>query len=357
MSDTKILKEYIRAVIEEEGDGGGDGDGGYGDYGYGGGYGGGGGGGMYGYGVSDDFFKDIWNAFVDPLKAAGGAFERLSSDIQKLAGVTSEMIMSAIIPGKIADFEKYDQEEQARLANIKDKYDDVFKRTDAHLFTGDAALMGFLFAPHEYLTTRLFKKSPEVALDAIEGLVGGNPSVLAITTPLKKQLIGLRKYGRMARGPTSPDFNPNESIVKTNPIIEEGIFDSVKKALSKLLNNNTIKKAIENSSIVKQMQRDAEEYVKSWNSQVLDMAKDALELEDTQKLDKLTGGKFTDAVDKAGGPKQEKIVAKLSTASTKKGLKDFYTKEIKKKVKQLPDGENHPLAKHYLNTIKQIEAM
>ena len=351
------LRVYIKAVLKEE-DGGGDGggfDGGYGgDWG---GYGGGGHGYAYGRGISDDFFTDIWNAFVDPLKATAAFTERFSSKIQNIAGKMAESIMAIALPGYSADYEKYDQEEQERLDAIHEKYKEVFARTEANLFTGDAALMAFLYAPHQYLTTRLLKHSPDAALDIINVLGGNNPAVTGFVDRAKDFTKRFKHIGRMRGGPTSPNPIPIDDNLRAHKLIggntlSEGLFDKIKSMFS----SNELEQAIENSPMARSMQKDAENYVQSWTDGVVELVKNNIDLENSDKLNDMTKGKFHDLTQSLQGDDKIKA-AKLAVVGTKKAIKNQAVKDIESKIKQLPGGSSHPLGKLYQSGISRIKSL
>jgi len=134
----QLLRDFLNETLKEY-DGGDD-------------YGGGG-----GHGVSDDFIKGIFDAFVDPLRHTAAFVERFSSEVQKFAGKLSEDLLTISIPGYKANYSKFERAHNERLNSIQDKYKEVFARTEANLFTGDAALMAFLFSPYKYTTGRILK--------------------------------------------------------------------------------------------------------------------------------------------------------------------------------------------------------
>ena len=380
--DNKLLRSYIRTFINEDGGDGGGGDGGgYG--GYGGGYGGYGGGGGYGssrsrgggggdgHGVSDDFFIDIWNAFVDPLKSSAAFVEKFSSKIQAIAGRLAETIAALAIPGYEADYEKYNDDEQERLNSIHEKYKEVFERTETHLFTGDAALMGFLYAPHEYLTTRLLKHSPDQALSAIEIIGGQNPAIQGFVDRGRDFTNRFKHVGRMRGGPTSPNAIgiQNRKMKKARRtekpiytklgaaqegvvVVTEGLWDKLKDFMS----NDKLKNAIKQSPMAKAMEKDAEEYTKNYVRGFVQMTKQHLDLENSEKLDQMTSGKFSQMIGDMDD-ESKKNTAKLAVVGTKKALKAKAAEKLNNKIKELPGGDSHPLSKLYQAGISQIKSL
>lgn len=357
-------------------------------------YGGGGAGDFEGYGVSEEFFADIWNAFIDPLKHVAAFVENFSSEIQRLAGKLAEDVMAVYLPGYKADYSDYEEEYKERQENISKKYNEVLSRTEAHLFTGDAALMGFLYAPHSYITTRMLRNAPDTALGLIDIFAGGNPAVKELTDKAREETRKLKHVGRMRGGPTAPkplpidtggkkEYTPptvktkwwsprkepkgqdpskrfykkshTESVQRDEEILNEGLKDIIGK-IAGLFKKPEIEKAIEQSPLAKQMKADAEKYVKDYIRGVVDMTKNHMSnLKSTKTLDKATKGQFSSLIQKRGKEDAQKT-AKLVVAGTKKGIKELATKELQDKIKQLPKGAA-PLAKYYQAGINQIKSM
>lgn len=369
MSDKEVLKEVIHQILveysgETEGDMGG----------------------MNAPGVSDQFFTDIFNAFVDPLKTTAAFVSNFSSEVQKLAGKISEDVMATFLPGYEQDYEQYEKEHEERQKAIYEKYKKVFARTDAHLFTGDAALMGFLYAPHKYVTSRILKKSPDAALYMLDTISGNNASVKQFTDNARKYTKSLSHLGRMRGGPTSPNplpidgiaqpkvkvkwYNPQTSkqrdptktlykqshtkSTKSESVqrINEGFFDK----LAGMFKDNKIEQAVEQSPIAQKMRQDAEEYVKNYVQGVVEMTQEKIsQLKSTDTLDQATGGKFSQLIDSQGLDDTKKV-AQLVVGSTKKGIKALAAQDLKQKAEEM--SKTAPsLAKIYQAGIKQIQSL
>ena len=370
----RLLRGAIGEMLMEYGDG----------FGHAGDYGG-------GYGVSDEFFKDIFNAFVDPFRHTAAFIEKFSSEVQKLAGKLSEDVMAAYLPGYRADHEQYEEEYEERMSNIADKYSEVFARTEAHLFTGDAALMAFLFAPHEYITGRLAKNAPDSALAMVDMFAGGNPEVQKITDKIRDITGRFKHVGRMRGGPTSPapipvDVGTKKPIVeptikpypwwnpksqpkgkdlskrfygKTHTESVERIDEGFKDILNKIVGvfkSDKISDAIEKSPLAQKMQADAESYVTDYVKGVVGMTKSSIgDLKNTASLDKATDGKFSQLIQQRGRDETKKV-AQLVVGSTKKGIKDIAIKGLQDKIGKLPKAAA-PLAKIYQAGINRIKSM
>ncbi len=331
--NNNMLRYFLREYYDDGG----------GDYGYGGGY---------HHGVSDAFFSDIWNAFVDPLKTTTAFTEKFSSKIQKIAGKLSERIMSIIIPGYTADFERFDQEEQERLNLIHDKYKNIYGRTDWHLFTGDAALMAFLYAPHQYLTARVVRQAPDAALAMLDSLAGGNPTILGFTKRARDFTKRFKHYGRMRGGPTSPNPIPVENTTRNNNIINEGLLDKIKDFFSK----KEVANAIENSPVAQSMQKDAEQYVKNWTNNFVNMTKQSMADKEIINKAAESDQDLSNEIRSMGQEEKQKV-SKLATVGSKKAIKKIASEKINEKINQLPGGKSHPLAKFYAEGISAINKL
>lgn len=356
-------------------------------------YGGGGAGDFEGYGVSEEFFTDLWNAFIDPLKHTAAFVEKFSSEVQRLAGKLAEDVVAIYLPGYQADYSDYEEEYKDRMDAISEKYGEVIARTEAHLFTGDAALMGFLYAPHAYITTRMIKNVPDAALSLMDMMAGGNPIVKNLTDKAREQTKKLKHIGRMRGGPTAPKPLPVdvgtkkpyvEPTVKTlwwsprkepkvpdpskrfykkthtesvehGDLLDEGIKDWLGK-LAGLFQKPEVEKAIEQSPMAKKMQADAEKYVTDYVKGAVEMTRQSIQdLKSTTALDKATKGKFSQLIQQKGKDEAKKT-AQLVVGGTKKGIKDFAIEKMQEKIKQLPKSAA-PLAKIYQSGISQIKSL
>lgn len=370
----RLLREAIDEMLLEYGDGFGT----AGDYGD-------------GHGVSDEFFKDIFNAFVDPFRHTAAFIEKFSSEVQKMAGKLAEDVMAAYLPGYKADYEQYEEEYKERSSAIMDKYSKVFARTEAHLFTGDAALMGFLYAPHQYITGRLVKSTPDAALSIIDMFAGGDPDVKQMTDKIRDVTGRMKHVGRMRGGPTSPNpipvdvgikkpiaeptmkpfpwWNPKSQSAgkdpskkfygKTHTESVERIDEGFKEILGKiagLFQSDKVVDAIEKSPLAQKMQADAERYVADYTKGVVNMTRKSIKgLKSTSSLDKATGGKFSQLIQQRGQDDTKKM-AQLVVGSTKKGIKDLAIKGLKEKMSKIPKAAA-PLTKIYQAGIKQIQSL
>ena len=344
-----------------------------------------------GHGVSDAFFKDLFNAFVDPLRHTAAFVEKFSSEIQRMAGKLAEDVMAVMLPGYRAEYDQYEEEYQQRAENIMDKYSDVFARTEAHLFTGDAALMGFLYAPHQYITGRLAKSTPDAALAIIDMFAGGDPNVKQMTDKVRNITGRMKHVGRMRGGPTSPspipvDVGAKKPIVeptmkpfpwwnpKSQPQgkdlskrfygkthtesverVDEGLKDILGQVVG-LFKSDKIVNAIEKSPLAQKMQIDAEKYVSDYVKGVVVITKKSIkDLKSTTTLDQATDGKFSQLIQKRGVDDTKKM-AQLVIGSTKKSIKDMAIKDLQNKMSKIPKVAA-PLAKIYQAGIKQIKSM
>lgn len=352
-------------------------------------------GGFGGPGVSEEFFTDIFNAFIDPFRHTAAFIEKFSSEVQRMAGKLSEDVMALLLPGYKAEYEEYEKEHQERIGNIRDKYAKVFARTEAHLFTGDAALMGFLYAPHSYITGRLLKSTPDAALAMVDMFAGGNAEVKQMTDRIRDITGRMKHVGRMRGGPTSPrpipidvggkkpvaepTMRPNKlwnpksqpkgqdlsrrfygkTHTKSDKLSENFVNEGLKDIFGKIataLSGKKIVNAIEQSPLAKQMQADAEKYISDYVAGVVDMTRESLtNLKSTSMLDKATNGSFSKLIQQKGQDDAKKT-AQLVVGSTKKGIKDLAIQELEKKMKQLPKAAA-PLAKIYQSGIQQVKSL
>lgn len=325
--------------------------------------------------------------FTDVLKTGKAVVSDISSKSQYLIGGAMASIISAFVPGMEVDWKELKQKERERSEKIAAKYEDVFDRTNQALFTGDAALMSFLYAPHAFITTRALNKAPNVALDMLDTLGGENVS--GITEPLRQQWEKIRLPDRKGGpqdtggyggyggggygygddfgygdyggyGDDGGDGDGGESVERDDDdilqdseiVVTEGILDKLKQKLQGMLNNKKVAQAVNNSPKAKAMRKDAVAMAKEHVKTVVGKAKEATNTRSTKTLEKYSDGKFLDVMKKVPDEDRQKAAAVVAK-QTAKLAKKFYIEQLKAEAKQLPKG----LQQIYQQGIEAIEGL
>lgn len=245
------------------------------------------------------------------------------------------------------DWQQLKQNSKQRSEAIRQKYKDVFDRTDTALFQGDGALFSFLYSPAEYMTARVALKSPEAAMYILNIFAGANPMISSFLDKIKDKFKGLTdKIGVNAqRQPRYEGF----LIASNNDLLEEGMLDSLKD----MLQNKQLIQTIDNSPKAKEMKKFAVEAVKANLQDVVKSVKKQMNLKNTKKLDKLSDGKFQQEVMGRVPAEERQRTAGYVANQLKRAVKKFYIDKLKLEMKELPEG----LRKYYTTTIKHIKSM
>lgn len=322
VSEILLLKEAIRTLLRE--DFGGDYGGGFGDYG---GYGMGS---MGNYGIGGD--QNLGKVFLDPFldvgKTAAAAIEDVSSKSQALVKVILTGIVNNFLPFLEFTYDEIFDEEKTRAEAIKQKYAEVFKRND-EAFAGDFQGVAFMLAPAEYLAYNVVKRMPKVALNILDVLSGGNPTITNITSRLRKGLS-------------------NESLIRET---SEGIENK----LTKVLNNPKIIEIINNGSMAQQMKSDAKDLMNNSLNKIMDTS---------QKFSRISSLKDVNALMKKNIlPKEynnlqmpeKKALEKAALAQISKGTKSFFANKLQTQLKGIP--QNNPLFSVFGKVIQKIKSL
>jgi hypothetical protein len=135
----------------------------------------GGGSGMYmGWGgSSSDLKRAFFDPFADVVKTAFGKSRELLVKTKSLFKIVFNVLVSTLVPGLEGSYDEIAKQEAESIQRIRSQYKDVYDRTDAALSSGDATIMGLLYAPGAVFGSVLAKKGFEVASDLLGSVSGG----------------------------------------------------------------------------------------------------------------------------------------------------------------------------------------
>jgi hypothetical protein len=253
--ERRILKEYVKNVLLED-------DGGYG---------------MTAADISDNspygiswggpsLYKIFVEPFVDVFKTGKAAAEDMSARTRAAAKVAFEAIASSLIPIYSTDYQKIFEKEHQQLAKIKEKYRDVFERTDKALYNegNDFVLMAFLMDPARYITFTALKSAPQAVLGVLEVLAGENAKLRSFFEKLK-----LNSHNSPASSGTSMNHMGGQGRLESK-LYEEG---EPPDPLAAKLNNPKVMAALQASPKVQAMKRDAQALVNATVNELLEKVK------------------------------------------------------------------------------------
>lgn len=345
--DRRILREYVKNVLRED-------DGAYGMTAAdmaGDGYGMG----MFSGGPS--LYKIFVEPFVDVFKTTQAAAEDVSTRARAAGKVAFEAIATSLIPGLSSDYQKIFDKEHQQLLKIKEKYRDVFERTDKALSNegGDFKLLAFLLDPARYISFKIARSAPEVALSAYETLAGESEHLRNFFNKLK---IVSRTNGGKQKVTDAGVWSTN------GPGYFEGLVREASEEQSPLsarLSDPKLLKAISDSPKVQAMQRDAKAVVNQAVSELLSKVKalkSARTLDDlARQVPNFDRSKLA-ALQKLP-PNERKSIEDTVLQQTKKAATEFYAKTLEKQMQAAANSgipESNPLLQGYKKVLGMIRS-
>lgn len=229
-------------------------------------------------------YKDeaIYKAFVSPFT---DVIDTAKHGLKKIGAVTANNIAKTIkqaiptfIPMIGDSVSKIGQEQekklQSKLNSIDKEYADVLKRNWDTLRSRDVSFLLFMMDPKIYLGSSLALKAPEVAFDVLDSLID-SPTVSkwhkifqdlnVKVMPPKSGLDGSQTNSGFGSGQAFSDGSFGESNnnknLKNKLLKEELTEDNIKQkaavTLKRILDDKSIQRKIDNSPIVKEMQKEA----------------------------------------------------------------------------------------------------
>jgi len=347
MSTEKLLREYVREVLAEDGHGG---DGGAGDIMMAGSM-------MSPYGMhfgdSNDLYKIFIKPFADVVQTTVGKTKELSQSAQTLTKVAFKAVATSLIPVLSRDYGKIFKKEKIEMDKIRKQYGDVYKSNWDAFKDNDVLALAFMYSPAAMLTLQFARKSPGAAASMISALSGGELdgflSKIAQKFPNFNTPGGPTGLGRKDNGPGTI-----ESVIRE----DEG---KKKPDAAALLSSDKVKHALQNSQVVRQMEQSGKAIVRNTLEQVFKQAQGIMTAKTLQDVQHKTGAQLKGMDKLAQVPEQERV--KLEQAildGAKKSMKSFYVKNLQAQVKQALDGgisPDSPYVQDYQNVIRKIEAL
>ncbi len=313
--------------------------------------------------------------FLDVAKTGQAAVAGISSKAQVLIGGLISSIISSIIPTIEQKWDVLREKDAERAQQITQKYGEVFDRTNEALWTGDGALIRFLWDPGAFITTTAIQKSPESALNLLDTLTGHNSYIAGKTDKLKSlfskvtDTVGVSQGRQQDKGWDTPrggrgrrggggggggmgggygDGGGMGEVFDLNNknLVLEGL-------MSKFINwssDKRVQQALDGSPMVKSMKKEAQSLVKEHLNDVIRLAADLSDWDSTKTLDGLTNGDFSKKIFGLEKEEQRKS-AKQVASKTKQAVKKYIVDGLKGEMKLVPK----PLHKIYSQAISQIQ--
>lgn len=368
MSSTeRLLRQYVRALLKEEGDHAGYtphdimmSAGGMSPYG------------MH-YGSSSDMYNTFIKPFVDVAQTTAGKTKELSQKAQTLTKVAFETIATTLIPILRDDYKEIFDNEKKAMQKIRQEYAAVYKSNWDALLNDDIMVAAFFYNPAAFFTVHLARKMPNILLNLTSILTGGEIDnwVDKVRTKVKG---GGEKKDRHGRKETINPFGGYKRGDKTHlpsggpgygvDYYGEGVLredEGQTPDVAKLLTSEKLKSRIQQSPMVQKMQASAQGVVRGTLEQVFKQAQGVMSANSLQDLQNKTGAKLKGLDKLRQIPQQERQGVEQSIlSSTKKSMKEFYVKNLEAQVKKAVDAgvpEDSGYVQDYARVIAKIKAL
>lgn len=346
MSSEKLLREYVRELLAEDGHGG---DGGAGDIMMAGAM-------MSPYGMhfgdSNDLYKIFVKPFADVVQTTVGKTKELSQAAQTLTKVAFEAVATSLIPVLSSEYGEIFKKEKIEMDKIRKEYGEVYKSNWDAFKDNDVLAAAFMYSPVAMLTLQFARKAPGAAAKLISALSGGELDgflrKIAHKFPNFNTPGGPTGLGRKDNGPGAL-----ESVIRED--------EGKKPDAAELLSSKKVKDALQNSQVVRQMEQRGKAIVRNTLEQVFKQAQGVMTAKTLQDVQHKTGAQLKGMDKLAQVPEQER--QKLEQAildGAKKSMKSFYVKNLQAQVKQALDGgiaQDSAYVQDYQNVIRKIQAL
>ena len=371
MSIEHLLREYVRALLKEEGDHAGYtahdimmSAGAASPYGI-------------HYGTGSDMYDAFVKPFVDVIQTAAGKTKELSARAQALLKVAFEAVATTVIPILRDDYEEIFEKERHSLEKIRQEYGDVYQSNWDALFNSDVQIAAFFYAPAALLTAQLVRKSPDLALNLISILSGGSLDdwIEGVRTKahVKARSHRYRPYEKFNVGYSSyhkgdkthlPNGGPGYGVEYYEHLVREDASsddDDDTDRLVKLLTSPKLKARLQQSRVVQKMEQEGRAIVRSTLQQVFKQAQGVMSANSLYDLQNKTGSRLKGLDKLAQMQPQERQKAEATLlAGTKKSMKEFYVKNLEGQLKQAIEAgvpQDSPYVQDYLHFIVKIKAL
>jgi hypothetical protein len=347
-ADKKLLESYIIELLRE--DFGGDFGGYGGDYG---GYGFGGGGGMgmgYGsFGTGEDLYKTFIEPFVDVVKTAKASGEQVSVNVSALLQVAIKSLLTAAIPLWKEDYKTIVDKETKEIKNIydhaddkikaiRDKYGEVFKRTDEAFWTPDNVLIASMLAPGAMITLEAVHSAPIAVLSLLQSIFAGSDKAQTYLEGIKSKFAEVKRItGRWV-------LDPKEDIKAAAKKHKIPVQQEKHARVAWNAGLGAMANAIKSTAIQKELKKG--KYAQNLDKQVSDVAKGNIDmmmqkLESIAKvnsiteLEKATGNKVDLSRLEHARPENKEKLEKMIIDKYREAHKRFWILNIENKIKDL----------------------
>lgn len=365
MSTERLLREYVRALLKEEGD-----HAGYtahdimmsagtmSPYG------------MH-YGSSSDMYKAFIKPFVDVVQTAAGKGKELSQKTQTLVKVAFEAIATTVIPILTDDYKEIFAKEKRAIQKIRQQYGEVYKSNWDALLNDDVMVAAFFYNPSAFFTVKFAQHAPGILLSMVSVLTGGElddwvekVKSRVSNKPVKDRHVDkVNPFGQYKRGDKThlPSGGPGFGVDYYEHVVREDKQGEQVPEVVRLLSSDKLRSRLEKSPIVQKMQAAGQAIVRGTLEEVFKTARGVMSASSLQDLQNKTGTKLKGLDKLRQVPQQERqAVEQQILATTKKSMKEFYVKNLEAQVKAAVNAgvpQDSEYVQDYQRVISKIKAL
>jgi len=309
------------------------------------------------FGSKSDLAKTFIEPFTDVFKTAVGKTKELSRKVRTVVPVAIGTILSTLIPWVGVTYKEVFDEEKKDLEKIKSEYKEVYERTNKALSSSDAAFLAFMSSPSLAISAWAGSKAPDFISDVLSVATGGlSNDLFDKVKKINFDEVGIETQRRVTGGGDKPRRR-SESLVRE---AEQPSEEDIKKKI--FSDEKFIKKAIDSSPRMQEMQRTATELYRSSLNEIYDQVDTLFNrvktLDDLKKVTKKPLPQMAE-IEKLQGEERQKAEETL-LQGTRKAIKEFYIKNLTTQVETVLKAgipENSQYVKDYRSTIQKIKAL
>ena len=334
ISETKILREYVRNILVESD------------------------GGMM-YGDPDALAAIFITPFTDVFKTAAGEVKKVAVKTRTLATIAFKTIMTTILPFYSYDYDELFKKDKEDIKRINEEYKDVHDRTWAALKSSDALMLAFMASPTIFLAGAAALATPSIVKGTVSVLSGG-----AFDSKESKSEKGKKKEKH------SSDEEDEDKDEKSG--IGGALFGGAAGAAAGSALQKHFKEDPKRASAMQSSARDMlSKALSAKIAHVKKLTQNISSLDDLQKevkKSKMPGSEKFDAeikkINELKGGEKEKA-EQILLVSVREAAKKFYVEKLESELKEVTDSlksssvdaEKLEFVKQYKSAIQTIKSI
>lgn len=295
--------------------------------------------------LTEDYEDPLAQVFLQPFKdvidTARHGLEKTSTKVWGNAEKLAKQAATLLVPGLPVDAftSEIDNNIKTRLGQIDQKYQAVIQRNYDMMRSRDLWGIPFLLNPSLMTGVDMAMKAPEFVLSTLEAITGGNPTITkmrqraeTINKRVKGGGLGVASGAGWVGGDGGDGGmsfegrkRPGRVLAEQEQQTPENINKALAQQIEKAAQHPTIKNAIKNSKLAKQLKQIATE-------SLLATVQDAINFNSYEEMKSKLGasGKFAEV--------EQQMMSQLPQGATPEQIKQFQQalpNQVKALIKQM----------------------